>query len=114
MEVLHLSEHVPKGLGMQTGATPRRSPGTFRDDQCRVAENAADIRIPRGAECLRIGADSRAGHVAGHVVALEELCGERPELRKRALHAPVALVGAISEAKRPVGGMVAVVLGLLH
>ena len=39
MKVLHLSEHVPKRLGMQSLASSRRSPAALRHRQGRVPEH---------------------------------------------------------------------------
>src|ERR1017187_8782642 len=91
-----------------------RLPCGFRYDQRGVVEDVPDIPLPLRAKLVRFWAHAHCGRVAGHRVALEKLGGERPQGCKRALHAAMTFVGAVAEAKSPVGGVVTVVCRLLH
>ena len=97
------------------GARPsvaRCSPGR---PESRPPSTRMDVAVPLRMQRFADPAQCRArGCVARHVIALEEFEGVRPEVGERRLHARVALGGAITEAKRPVGGVIAVVRRFLH
>ena len=111
MEVLHLSQHVPKRLGVQSPASPRSASTCSRAlPTSRRRGHAGHVCLPLGPERCRIGADAKGIRPRASTASLSKSSSViRPQRCERGLHASMALVSAVAEAKRPVRRVIAVI-----
>src|SRR5512132_2508564 len=114
MQVLHLGEEIAEWFGVQATPTAAgRGPRTLGRGEGRFVEHAYHPLVPLVAKTARVDAYPLRDHSLLKLVGTEKLVDTGPEAIHARLHTTMTLLGTVTQAPGPAGGMVLVVVDLL-